>query len=147
MARLRVCASVGAPRPSDGALARTLGSSAVDVSAIGTTYRLRTGSAGSGLRGWPASMKLAEAASPDRWWRQPSCSIPDRPISGLRDSKLLTPAARDRLHDQILERALAYALGAAQSHDIDRLNIHRASLRAMRDAVTSLVPLPDFCPG
>ena len=69
---------------------------------------------------------------------------PDRPIGGVRDSKLLTPAARDRLHDQILARALAWTLAVAESHEVDRLNVHRASLLAMRDAVTSLAPLPDF---
>lgn len=69
---------------------------------------------------------------------------PDRHIAGLADSKLLTPAARDRLYDLILDRAVAWALGSADPREIDRYNIHRASLRAMARAVTSLAPLPDL---
>lgn len=69
---------------------------------------------------------------------------PDRPVRGLRDSKLLTPAARERLYAQVVERAAAWALAAVDPGEIDRLDIHRASLRAMRDAVAALVPAPDF---
>lgn len=67
-----------------------------------------------------------------------------RPISGIRDSKLLSSKARERLFLQILERAVAYAVGSVGPDDIDRLNIHNASLLAMREAVKSLVPPPDF---
>ena len=69
---------------------------------------------------------------------------PARPIPGVRDSKLLTPGARERLHDEILRKAAAWTLAVAGPEDIDRLNVHRASLQAMRSAVTALVPLPDF---
>ena len=69
---------------------------------------------------------------------------PERPVRGLRDSKLLTPAARERLYAQVVERAAAWALAAVDPGEIDRLDIHRASLRAMRDAVAALVPAPDF---
>lgn len=69
---------------------------------------------------------------------------PDRPVRGLRDSKLLTPSARERLYAQVVERAAAWALAAVDPGEIDRLDIHRASLRAMRDAVAALVPAPDF---
>ena len=69
---------------------------------------------------------------------------PDRPVRGLRDSKLLTPAARERLYAAIAARAAAWALAAVDADEIDRLDIHRASLRAMRDAVAALVPAPDF---
>ncbi|MEE8130252.1 MAG: ribonuclease HII [Vicinamibacterales bacterium] len=69
---------------------------------------------------------------------------PTRGIAGLRDSKLLTSAARDRLFDQIVAHAAAWTLAAADPHEVDRLNVHRASLRAMQQAVTQLVPLPDF---
>ena len=67
-----------------------------------------------------------------------------RRIAGLRDSKLLTSAARDRLFDQIVTHAAAWTLTVADPHEVDRLNVHRASLRAMQQAVTQLVPLPDF---
>ncbi|MDE3156694.1 MAG: ribonuclease HII [Acidobacteriota bacterium] len=65
-------------------------------------------------------------------------------ISGIADSKLLTARARERLHDEILEQALAWAVASSTPEEIDRLNIHRASLQAMRRAVLALVPLPDL---
>lgn len=69
---------------------------------------------------------------------------PGRPIRGLRDSKLLTPAARERLHDEILRRAAGCMLAAVEAGEIDRINIHNAGLQAMRDAVARLDPAPDF---
>ncbi len=68
---------------------------------------------------------------------------PRRPIRGLCDSKLLGPRARAELYDLIVERA-AWAVGSASPEEIDRLNIHRATLEAMRRAVAALVPPPDF---
>jgi ribonuclease HII len=67
---------------------------------------------------------------------------PERHIPGLRDSKLLPAAARDRLYDVIVRRAAAWAVEMAEPSEIDEINIHRASLRAMHRAVMSLVPLP-----
>ena len=67
-----------------------------------------------------------------------------RHIPGLADSKLLTAAARERLHDTICRRALAWAVGVAEPPEIDRYNIHRASLRAMVRAVSGLAPQPDL---
>jgi ribonuclease HII len=69
---------------------------------------------------------------------------PRRHIPGLRDSKQTTPLERQRLYDQILARASAWAVSASEPADIDTLNIHRASLDAMRRAVLALDPLPDF---
>jgi ribonuclease HII len=69
---------------------------------------------------------------------------PDHAIFGLRDSKLLSAPARGRLHDEILRRASAWTLTVAEPFEIDRLNVHKATLKAMRSAVTTLVPLPDF---
>jgi ribonuclease HII len=68
---------------------------------------------------------------------------PDRHIPGLRDSKLLTPAERDRLFSRIVRDAAAWVVTWAEPAEIDALNIHRASLRAMQRAVMGLVPLPD----
>ena len=65
-------------------------------------------------------------------------------MRGLRDSKVLTAAERDRLHLEIVATARAWAVGIVDVADIDRLNIHQASLRAMRQAVLALVPLPDL---
>jgi len=69
---------------------------------------------------------------------------PARHIAGLADSKVLSATARERLYDLITTRALAWAVGAADPLEIDLCNIHRASLRAMARAVTSLAPLPDL---
>jgi ribonuclease HII len=69
---------------------------------------------------------------------------PERHIPGLRDSKLLTPAERERLYEDIARLSRCWAVAAVEAGDIDRLNIHRASLRAMREAVMALVPLPDL---
>ena len=69
---------------------------------------------------------------------------PSRHIPGLADSKLLTPAARERLFAVIAGRAAAWAVGSASPAEIDQLNIHRASLEAMRRAVLALDPAPDL---
>jgi ribonuclease HII len=61
-----------------------------------------------------------------------------RRIRGLNDSKLLTPAARDRLYDEIREKALCCAVAQASVEEIDELNILQATLLAMRRAVESL---------
>jgi len=64
-------------------------------------------------------------------------------ISGLADSKLLSAAERERLHDLITSQALAWSVAAVEPAEIDAMNIHRASLEAMRRAVLALAPLPD----
>lgn len=68
---------------------------------------------------------------------------PDRHIPGVRDSKLATAAERERLYDEIARDAVAWAVAAADPSEIDRINIHQASLRAMRRAILQLAPLPD----
>jgi len=69
---------------------------------------------------------------------------PDRHIPGLFDSKMTTLLERERLYDVITRKALAWAVAASPPSEIDRINIHRASLDAMRQAVGMLVPLPDM---
>jgi ribonuclease HII len=69
---------------------------------------------------------------------------PERAIAGLRDSKLLTPTARERLYQEIVARADAWSVATAQPGEIDQVNIHQASLRVMLRAVVALVPLPGF---
>lgn len=68
---------------------------------------------------------------------------PQRRIDGLADSKALTAAQRDRLHEEILGKAVAWAVVAVSPDEIDRINIHQATLQAMRRAVLALAPLPD----
>jgi ribonuclease HII len=67
---------------------------------------------------------------------------PARPVQGIRDSKRLSPAARERLAEAIRSSALAWALGRAEVEEIDRLNILQASLLAMRRAVAALSLMP-----
>lgn len=69
---------------------------------------------------------------------------PGRHIPGLADSKTLTEAERERLFDVIAARALAWSVASVGPIDIDRLNIHQASLEAMRRAVLAVAPLPDL---
>lgn len=69
---------------------------------------------------------------------------PDHHIAGLRDSKLLSAAERERLYGEITRHALGWAVEAVEADEIDRINIHRASLLAMRRAVLALNPLPDL---
>jgi ribonuclease HII len=59
-----------------------------------------------------------------------------RPIKGVRDSKTLSAAQRERLARLILRRALTVGVGAASVPEIDRLNIYHATVLAMRRAVT-----------
>ena len=55
---------------------------------------------------------------------------PSRPrINGLDDSKQLTAARREQLHDRIIERALAWKVVLVDVNAIDRLNIYQATLQ------------------
>src|SRR3954452_1496727 len=69
---------------------------------------------------------------------------PDRHIPGVCDSKTVPAPERERLYDRIVRSAIAWAVGAADPSEIDRINIHQASLRAMQRAVLLLAPLPDI---
>jgi ribonuclease HII len=69
---------------------------------------------------------------------------PDKYIPGLCDSKMITALERERLYTLITGKALAWSVASAQPDEIDAMNIHRASLEAMRRAVVSLAPLPDL---
>jgi ribonuclease HII len=69
---------------------------------------------------------------------------PDRHIPWLSDSKTVPPEEREDLCEQIKARALAWAVAEASPTEIDTINIHQASLQAMRRAVMSLAPLPDL---
>jgi ribonuclease HII len=59
-------------------------------------------------------------------------------VRGVRDSKVLPPAVRERLALRIRQRALAVAVGAASCREIDRLNIRIATAVAMRRALRRL---------
>ncbi|MBX3633927.1 MAG: ribonuclease HII [Rubrivivax sp.] len=61
-----------------------------------------------------------------------------RPIPGLADSKVLTPARRERLFADICAHALCVGFGQASVEEIDRLNILHATMLAMQRAVAAL---------
>jgi ribonuclease HII len=68
----------------------------------------------------------------------------DQHVAGVADSKVLTSAERARLFDVVRSAAVAFHVSVVAPTEIDRLNIHHASLLAMRLAVLALVPLPGF---
>lgn len=68
---------------------------------------------------------------------------PQRPIRGLDDSKVLDAERREVLAGRIRERARAWAIGAADAFEIDRINILEASRLAMRRAIEKIGGLCD----
>jgi len=69
---------------------------------------------------------------------------PDRYIPRICDSKTVTALERVRLFEKITRNAIAWGVALADPPEIDTINIHQASLRAMQRAVMKLTPLPDF---
>ena len=60
-------------------------------------------------------------------------------VRGLRDSKILPASVRARLAKIVRRRAMAFGVGAASAHEIDRYNIRVASAIAMRRAIACLI--------
>ncbi|MEH6575841.1 MAG: ribonuclease HII [Amphritea sp.] len=69
---------------------------------------------------------------------------PEKPISGLTDSKKLSEKKREALYPLIMERALAYSISWASPAEIDELNILHATMLAMQRAVNGLSVRPEF---
>lgn len=67
-----------------------------------------------------------------------------RRFEGLTDSKLLTPAARDRMYDLVLDRALAHSVVVIDPAEVDALGIHVVNLEGMRRAVARLATHPGY---
>lgn len=65
-------------------------------------------------------------------------------ISGVNDSKQLTADVREELFEKICSSAVAWAVASVEAEEIDRINIHHASLKAMRLAVEKLLHPPTF---
>ena len=68
---------------------------------------------------------------------------PDRYVPRVCDSKTVTALERERLYASITRAAVAWGVAAAEPEEIDSINIHQASLRAMQRAVLMLAPTPD----
>lgn len=79
--------------------------------------------------------------------------ILDKSIYGLNDSKKLSHMKRVDLCNIIKSSALSFGVGRCEAHEIDALNIHEATLLAMKRAITQLSHTPErvlvdgkFCP-
>ncbi|MCK5890733.1 MAG: ribonuclease HII [Aeromicrobium sp.] len=68
----------------------------------------------------------------------------DREIPGLADSKLLTPARRERCFDLVMERAVAVDVVVISPQECDRMGIHRANIEALRRALARLPVRPGY---
>ena len=62
----------------------------------------------------------------------------DHSIKGPLDSKKLSPTKREKVFEIILDRSFAFSFGIVDQREIDRINIHQASLKAMALAVNHL---------
>jgi ribonuclease HII len=60
-------------------------------------------------------------------------------VRGLRDSKILPAPKRAKLAEKIRARVIAFGIGAASAHEIDRLNIRIATALAMQRAIARLI--------
>ena len=69
--------------------------------------------------------------------------ILNHPISGLTDSKKLSAKQRMQLSEIIKQDAL-FSLGNVQNDEIDEINIHQATLKAMHEAIINLPITPDL---
>ena len=62
----------------------------------------------------------------------------------LTDSKKLKSKERYRLREEIIEKSIAWAVASCDNHEIDKMNILKASILAMHRAVKQLVVKPEF---
>lgn len=69
---------------------------------------------------------------------------PNDIIEGVNDSKKLSEKKRERLFDEIKERAIAYSIGWASVEEIEELNILNATMLAMKRAVEGLPIQADY---
>jgi len=65
-------------------------------------------------------------------------------IEELADSKLLTPAARERVYAAVVARALAYAVVVVSADEVDARGLHVCNLAAMRRALATLSVQPEY---
>ena len=65
-------------------------------------------------------------------------------IEGLNDSKKISPKKRDKLFEEIKEKAIAYSVGIVDNEVIDTINILQATRLAMKIAIENLKVKPDY---
>src|SRR5215212_1548193 len=65
-------------------------------------------------------------------------------VPGLADSKLLTPAARERVYAEVLDRAVSWSVVVIPVEELDARGMHVTNIEALRRAVWTLDPGPDY---
>ena len=65
-------------------------------------------------------------------------------LSGVDDSKKLSPARRESVYGRIYAMAVAVGIGIVDAVEIDRINILQAARSSMKISVNNLVPRPDY---
>lgn len=65
-------------------------------------------------------------------------------VPGLADSKLLTPAARERVYAEVVARASAWHAVVIPAGDVDRIGLHVCNVAGMRRAFAGLSPRPAY---
>ena len=68
----------------------------------------------------------------------------DCDILYINDSKKLSEAKREALYEEIMEKAVAVAIGVNTPERIDEINILQATYEAMREAISNLSQQPDL---
>ena len=66
-------------------------------------------------------------------------------IDGVDDSKKLSEKKREKLYNEIIEKALAYSIEWVFEDEIDSLNILNATKKCMANAINNLKIKPDVC--
>src|SRR6187200_13921 len=65
-------------------------------------------------------------------------------VPGLADSKLLTPAARDRVYDEVVRRAVSWSAVVVPPQEVDRIGLHVCNVEGMRRALAQLDMVPAY---
>ena len=65
-------------------------------------------------------------------------------IVGLNDSKKLSEKSREKLYDEICEKAMSFGIAFASVEEIEELNILNAAMLAMNKAIAQLEPQPEL---
>jgi ribonuclease HII len=65
-------------------------------------------------------------------------------FEGLTDSKLLTAAARERMYDLVLKRAVDYAVVVVPVEEVDLIGVHVSNIEGMRRAIAQLTTHPGY---
>ncbi len=65
-------------------------------------------------------------------------------IVGLNDSKKLSEKSREKLYDEICEKAMSFGIAFASVEEIEELNILNAAMLAMNRAIAQLEPQPEL---